>query len=111
MENKLINEITNECLRIISEQYNNDLICFYSWISFSSDYEFTYIYEQIFKKYYLKQFKIETGAILSYYAVNLAHALLSFYEIDTDTCKLSNFIKKFINSQFKNMDIDQLYLD
>jgi hypothetical protein len=70
-----------------------------------------YIYEKIFKKYYNEQFKLETGIILSYYAVNLAHSLISFYEVDNDTHKLLNFIKKFINSQFKNMDIYQLFLN
>jgi hypothetical protein len=111
MENEITNEIINECLKVISERYNNTYQSFHAWISFSSDYEFMYIYEKTFKKYYNEQFKLETGIILSYYAVNLAHALLSFYEVEKCTYKLSLFIKKFIESQFKNMDIYQLYLN
>jgi hypothetical protein len=111
MDKKIINEITDECLKNISERYNNNYQSFYAWLSFSSDYEFMYIYEKIFKKHYSEQFKLETGIILSYYAVNLAHALWSFYEVDRDTSKLSIFIKKFIESQFKNIDIYQLYLN
>jgi hypothetical protein len=111
MEKEIVLEIINECLKVISERYNNEYQSFYAWISYSSDYEFMYIYEKIFKKYYPESYKLETGVVLSYYAVNLAHSIWSFYEVDNNTLKLSIFIRKFIESQFKNMDIYQLYLN
>jgi hypothetical protein len=109
--NKEITEICTECVQLILDQYNNNYISFYTWLSSSSDYDFVYIYEKIFKKYYLETFKLETGILLSYYAVNLAHAIWSFYEVDRDINKLVLFINKFICSQFKDTDIYQLYLN
>jgi len=111
MDPELILELSNACLKMVVDQYNNNCTSFYSWLSISSDYDFMYIYECMFKKHYPELYKCETSIILSYYAVNLAHAIISFYEIEySDFLKLSIFIKNFINYQFKNMDIDQLYL-
>jgi len=102
----IINELINKINDLIASEYTKDN--FYQWLSISSDYDFMYIYELVFSKNF-KNYNYQTNTILSYYAVNLCHGLIAFYEFNkTD---LLNFVNLFIKNQFKNMTVEQLYLD
>ena len=100
--------ITNT-VDLITENYNNDQISFYSWIH-NSDYDIQYIYEKNFNQFY-NNVSYETRVILDYYSYNTYCAMVSFYEINTSLCTLTAFIKIFIFNQFKNADQDQLFLE
>jgi len=91
-------EITHRCLAIINEQYSNNYISFYTWLTYSSDTEFLMVYETVYKKYNVCITDIEI-----FNAINLSNAVWSFYEVERDISKLNNFIKKFIQCQFKEI--------
>ena len=107
----IINEITDKCVNIVLDYYNNKYISFFAWLSSCSDCDFIIVYENTFKNYFPDTFKSETSVILNYYAINLSNAIWSFYEIERNIDKLNLFIKKFINCQFKDMGIYQLRLN
>ena len=105
----IINEIITKVTALITEQWVNVDISFYNWVEQSSDYEFYYVYESTFKKYF--ELKPETGILLSYYSQNLCYSLLSFCEFGKTYYEIDTFIKKFITHQFKNITLEELYLN
>jgi hypothetical protein len=84
---------------------------FYTWLTYSSDADFAYIYEMEFKRHFLPFFTPETERILSYYSQNFAHSIWSFFEIEKEHSKNLIFIRKMIDSQLKNLDFDQLFME
>ena len=102
----IINDLINKINGLIQSEYSKDH--FYQWLTISSDYDFMYIYETEFKENF-KNYNYQTAMVLSYYAVNLSHGLIAFYEFNK--IDLLQFVNLFIQNQFKNMSIEQLYLD
>jgi len=105
MENVII-DLINKINDLIASEYRKEN--FYQWLTIGSDYDFMYIYELIFSRNY-KNYNYQTNMILSYYAVNLTHALIAFYEFDKTN--ILQFVNLFIQNQFKNMTVEQLYLE
>ena len=105
MEN-IITDLINKINDLIQSEYSKEH--FYQWLTISSDYDFMYIYELIFSENF-KNYNYQTNTVLSYYAVNLSHALISFYEFNK--IDLLQFVNLFIQNQFKNMTVEQLYLE
>ena len=88
-------ELLHTILKIVNEQYSNKYISFYIWLTYSADIEFITVYQEIIKD---SKLAYDSG-------VNLINAVWCFYEIERDISKLNNFIKKFINCQFKSFNL------
>ena len=106
MENIII-DLINKINDLIASEYRKEN--FYQWLTISCDYDFMYIYEKIFKNF--KNYNYQTNLILSYYAVNLTNGLIAFYEFNKSKDDILKFIKLFIENQFKNITVEQLYLN
>ena len=104
----ILDNINNDIVHIILNNYENNNY-FYTWIT-DSDWDFKYIYEIHFKKYFIDYFTVETELILSYYAQNLSYVLETFVEETMDINKIVKFISTFIKIQFKTFDISTLML-
>jgi len=93
MQTQIEIELVHKILKVVSDQYSNKYISFYTWITYNADIEFITIYEQT-----LKDSKLGFD-----YGTNLSNAIWSFYEVERDISKLNNFIKKFVNCQMKSL--------
>jgi hypothetical protein len=102
--------ITESILNIIKYNWNNYQVSFYTWITYSCDSDFAYIYQTEFKRHFLVFFTPETDRILSYYSQNFANAVWSFYELNKNLETLELFIRKLIHAQFSNIDLEQLFM-
>ena len=105
------NNIISEIIELLSYNFNNHNDTFYAWFTTNSDYDFAYIYEINFKKYFIDNFTIETEQILSYYSQNLIYAVSSYYEMYRDLNNLENFINLMVTKQFEFSDHYQLFLN
>ena len=110
IEKYVIPNITESVISLFNYNWNGPH-SFYTWLTLSSDTDFAYIYEMEFKRHFLVYFTIDTERILSYYSQNLAHSIWCFYEIERDYSKNILFIRKMIESQLKNLDFCQLFME
>ena len=106
----IIKDIIKDINKLINYNFNEYNDTFYSWFMTNSDYDFIYIYEMGFKKYFLDNFTVETERVLSYYSQNLVYAISTYYEIHRDLSNVEIFINIFITKQFEYIDQHQLYL-
>ena len=106
----IIKNIIEEIIKLINYNFNEHPDTFYNWFMTNADYDFVYIYEMGFKKYFLDNFTIETERILSYYSQNLIYAISTYYEIYRDLPAVEFFINIFITKQFEYIDQHQLFL-
>jgi hypothetical protein len=103
--------IVREILTLINYNFVEHRDTFYTWFMTNSDYDFMYIYETNFKKFFLQYFTVETERVLSYYSQNLVYAVSSFYEMYRELTNIDTFIQIFITKQFEFMDYTQLYME
>jgi hypothetical protein len=103
--------IIYEILKLIKYNFDNHNDTFYVWFINNSDYDFVYIYEMSFKRYFLDHFTVESEQVLSYYSQNLVYAVSSYYEMYRDMTSVEHFIKLFITKQFEHIDHHQLFLN
>ena len=106
--NEIVQNIKQDIFHLINCNFINHNDTFTTWIMSDCDYDFRYIYERNFKKYFLEHFTIESERILSYYSQNLAYALSTYYQLYHT---IDSFTDIFITKQFENMDIYQLFLE
>ena len=106
--NKVIQNIINNTKKILIEAENGS---FSAWIEYSADWDFKYLYEIMFKEYFLNYFTLETERVLNYYSQNLCCAIEACNELGHSIEFLLIFVEKYIINQFKNMDQFQLYLE
>ena len=104
----IIKNIIKEINGLVINNYTDFPDTFYGWFMTNSDYDFLYIYEMNFKKYF--EFTIETQRILSYYSQNLFYAIGTYYEMYRDLTSVQHFINIFITKQLEFIDEYQLYL-
>ena len=107
----IIKNISKEISDLIVSNYTNYSDTFYGWFMTNSDYDFMYIYEMSFKRYFLDNFTIETERILSYYSQNLVCAVSSYYDMYRDITDLNRFIDSMVNKQFQYIDPAQLFME
>ena len=107
----IIKNIIKELLDLLSYNFNEHNHTFYAWFMTNSDYDFVYIYEMSFKKYFLDNFTIETERVLSYYSQNLIYAVSSYYDMYRNITDINYFISLMVNKQFEYIDQHQLYLN
>ena len=103
--------IIKETIELLHYNYDNHRDSFYEWFVTNSDYDFIYIYEMAFKKYFIDNFTVETERVLSYYSQNLVYAISSYYEMYRNLTDLDQYINIFITKQFEYIDQHQLYLN
>jgi hypothetical protein len=101
-----IPNLINSIISLVSYQYNNYQISFFSWLITSSDEDFKYLYIQEFKKNFQIYYTKESIYLLTCHSQNLSYSIYSFYEIERDFNKLIIFIKNMLNLQFKNFQIN-----
>ena len=77
----IIKNIIHDIVSLIQTNFTNYNDSFYMWFTTNSDYDFVYIYEINFKRYFLDHFTIETERVLSYYSQNLVYAVSSYYDM------------------------------
>jgi hypothetical protein len=107
----IIKNIISEILKLINYNFNEHNDSFYCWFMTNSDYDFVYIYEMAFKKYFLDNFTIETERILSYYSQNLVYAVSSYYDMYRDITGVNHFINLMVTKQFEYTDPAQLFME
>jgi hypothetical protein len=105
------NTIIKQIISVIMYNFNNHNDTFYNWFMTNSDYDFVYIYEMAFKKYFLENFTIETERILSYYSQNLVYAVSTYYEMYRDLTGVEHFISIFVTKQLEYIDNYQLFME
>ena len=103
--------IIQEIIDLIQYNFTEHRDTFYIWFTTNSDYDFMYIYEMNFKRFFLQYITIETERVLSYYSQNLVYAVSSYYEMYRDLQGVQYFIELFVTKQFEYMDHHQLYME
>ena len=103
--------IIHEIVSLIQTNFTNYNESFYMWFTTNSDYDFVYIYEMNFKRYFLDNFTIETERVLSYYSQNLVYAVSSYYDMYRDLTSINYFISSMVHKQFQYIDPAQLFME
>jgi hypothetical protein len=107
----IIDDIIKRIIELLKYNFTEHNDTFYAWFMTNSDYDFMYIYEMAFKRFYLDRFTIETERILSYYSQNMVYAVSSYYDMYRDLTSVEHFIQLMVTKQFEYIDEYQLFME